>query len=127
MSELNEAVRRCVLDVRTNADGDITARCVFPPDFLGFKGHFRDRPVLPGVCLVQAVLAMLDATKPAPAHLKVIEVAKFFAPVLPGVEVQCVVTERTAEGGPEVHAQLGNPDGKVAELTLKVAYDSPVK
>ncbi|MFA6714716.1 MAG: hypothetical protein WCS27_05030 [Victivallaceae bacterium] len=41
-------------------DGTICGDAVFPPEFAGFKGHFPDKAIVPGVCLLEAVGILLE-------------------------------------------------------------------
>ena len=50
-----------MFDLTEADDGSLTARFVFPAEFTGFRGHFPEQPVLPAVCKIQAVVAMLEA------------------------------------------------------------------
>ncbi len=81
MSRLARQIRECMSDLGQADDGNLTARFVFPAEFLGFQGHFPARPVLPAVCEIQAALAMLEAWETRRVDLREIILAKFSAPV----------------------------------------------
>ena len=42
----------------------------FPKDFIGFKGHFPNNPILPGICIIKAFLVQLKVWKEKTVHLK---------------------------------------------------------
>jgi 3-hydroxyacyl-[acyl-carrier-protein] dehydratase len=70
-----------------------------------FQGHFPDRPVMPGVLLLEAmaqtagalcVASQEAAAKPSVVYLMTIDKAKFRKPVVPGDQVRLHMT-RTAK------------------------------
>ena len=75
------------------------------------RDHFRDRPILPGVCLVQAVLlGVAGCRSGATARLCELKHAKFFHAAVPGDQV-------------DIDAQMVNqPDGTV-NVNAKVTVE----
>jgi len=120
---LLEEIQRARSDLRPTADGTTAAAFVFPADFTGFQGHFPGRPVLPGVCLVQAVLALLGRSNSRPVLLREIVAAKFFSTVGPGDTVRVACRESPAGAAEQlVKAAVTCGDRKVAEISLRVAW-----
>ncbi len=107
-------------------DKRLISRFAFPPEFIGFQGHFPEKKILPGVCQIQCALSMLEKGGGKAVDLKEVVVAKYFAPVFPDDEVTCVVSDI---GGPgdefTVRAVLTKDSVKIAELKLRVAFGHP--
>jgi 3-hydroxyacyl-[acyl-carrier-protein] dehydratase len=123
MNALRRGIADCMTPPATDAAGGVSAQCSFPPEFAGFQGHFPGKPVLPAVCMVQAVLAMLEAARGRRISLKSIVSAKWQAPVGPGMEIQINAQEQPGnDGAVTVKARLHNGRGQVAEMKLRVAY-----
>jgi 3-hydroxyacyl-[acyl-carrier-protein] dehydratase len=70
-----------------------------------FQGHFPERPVMPGVLLIEGmaqtagalcVASQVAGSKPSVVYLMTIDKAKFRKPVLPGDQVRFQMT-RTAK------------------------------
>lgn len=78
MNPIQQQIRSYISDT-VQSDDKITAACSFPTDFIGFDGHFPDNPVLPGICMIQTVLAIGSVEQEL--TLKEIAQAKFFSPV----------------------------------------------
>ena len=109
----------------TGAEGnELTARFLFPATFIGFKGHFPDRPVLPAVCKIQAAIAVLKAWSRGEVRLGEIVSAKFFSPVTCGEEVivRCLVPGEESNRG-AVKATVARNGKKVAEFKLRVTFE----
>jgi 3-hydroxyacyl-[acyl-carrier-protein] dehydratase len=81
MSSLSWQIRQSMFDLVERDDGQVQARFRFPPDFVGFQGHFPGRPVLPAICTIQAVIAMLEARCGGKVGLREIITARFSAPI----------------------------------------------
>lgn len=64
-------------------------RAVVPvaADHPSFAGHFPDHPVLPGVVLLDEVVAAAERHLARPLEQVEVKVAKFHAPVAPGAQL----------------------------------------
>ncbi len=122
MSLIAKATQRCLSDLNRIPEGAWLATFVFPPDYVGFQGHFPGNPVLPGVCMVEAALAMLAATGLGAVRLMQMVSAKWFAPVRPGetLTFRATFSNDETEGERKVRFRITRQEAKVAELSLIV-------
>jgi 3-hydroxymyristoyl/3-hydroxydecanoyl-(acyl carrier protein) dehydratase len=103
-------------------DHSLNANFVFPESFLGFNGHFPGKPILPGVCKIQAVISMLEASKNKGILLKEVALAKFFAPVSCNEEIHFNLKEEQEPSGQiMVKAIITRAEKKIAQLHLRIA------
>ncbi len=99
----------------------LCARFLFPPEFIGYQGHFPQKKVLPGVCQVQLALSALEKELRLPLTLKEVVLAKYFSPVFPDEEVTCVISGiGDCSGEFVVKAALSKNETRVAELKLRM-------
>lgn len=124
MSQIARQIRECMSDLGQADDGTLTARFVFPAEFLGFQGHFPGEPVLPAVCEIQGAVAMLEAWRNRRVGLREIILAKFSAPVTCDEELvyACSVTKEDPHGA-VVKATVAKDGRAVARFRLRVAFD----
>ena len=114
-NEINTAL------VEFTPDGSNTAHTawVFPPEFLGFQGHFPGNPVCPGVCVMLAQLEAAARITGTELELLEIENTKFTWPIFPGRRVEGVVKATPAgEGVWRVQADLKRGERRIAKLLL---------
>ena len=92
-----------------------------------FQGHFPDRPVMPGVLIVEAmaqtagaITVMADAAgAPSLVYFMTIDNCKFRKPVLPGDRLELHVTLERSRGTINKYACEAKVDGaKVAEAVI---------
>ncbi len=99
----------------------LTARFIFPPEFICFQGHFPAKKILPGVCQIQCALLTLEKGRGENAALKEVVLAKYFSPLFPGDELTCVVSDNGGTTGEQtVKALITKDTAKIAELKLRV-------
>jgi 3-hydroxymyristoyl/3-hydroxydecanoyl-(acyl carrier protein) dehydratase len=112
----------CLTGLRREG-GVLTANFLFPETFIGFRGHFPGKPVLPGVCQIHCVLAAIEQGEGVTVALREVVLAKYAAPVFPGEELVCTV-ELTAgpDGERLLKARLTVNGRKVTEMKLRVAF-----
>jgi 3-hydroxyacyl-[acyl-carrier-protein] dehydratase len=110
-------------DLGEAEDGTLTARFVFPEEFLGFQGHFPGEPVLPAVCEIQGAVAMLEAWENRRVGLSEIVLAKFSAPVTCDEELvySCSVTTKDRHGA-VVKTTVVKDGRAVARFRLRVVF-----
>ena len=124
MSKLRKEINKYMSEFRDDTK-ELTAHFCFSQEFIGFKGHFPERPVLPGVCIIQAVLCMLEQAIQERPKLKEIVSAKFFAHVTCNEKI--VFTVRQSPEGSEdrfVKASITNGEKKIAEIKLRVSFEA---
>lgn len=121
MSQLMRAIKPCMSDLKSNPDNTLTASFLFPPDFLGFKGHFPGKPILPGVCEMQAALLMLEEFKKEPVLLKEIVQVKFFSPFSCNEKINFALEEKIEPNGEiSLKVQVTKDKERAAEMHLRV-------
>ena len=110
----------------TESDGILTTHFVFPEDFIGFQGHFPTRKLLPGVCQLQCVTASLEKMKNKKLIIEEIVLAKFFRPVFPLEELNCVCRDISIirDNGDVfiVKMTVSKGDLKAAEIKLRARF-----
>ena len=101
------------------AADQLVANFMFGEDFIGFDGHFPTKKVLPGICQIQCVKAMLGQWKHTEVFLKEIVNAKYFLPVSPGEELTCRCRDITDNGdGYSLKASISRGSEKVSEFRV---------
>ncbi len=123
MNELRSQIRRCMHDFLVEG-ASFRANFIFGEDFIGFKGHFPGRPVLPGVCKVQAVVVMAEAARDQALRVDELTEVKFFKPVSVGEKIE-IACEGSSQGKLFcVQAEVRAGGQKSARLKLKLkAHD----
>jgi 3-hydroxyacyl-[acyl-carrier-protein] dehydratase len=123
MSVLQKEIRALLRQVASHPDGSITAEITFPESFTGFKGHFPNQPVVPGVCKVLCVLVLLELVLKKKVRLKKIILAKFLALVTCQEKVRIELRlEKKGDSAGVVKALYFSTDKKIAEIQLEVNY-----
>ena len=122
MSKLKNEIKGCMTDLSRNKEGVLAADFYFPKTFIGFRGHFSGKPILPGVCKIQATLLMLEEFKQKNILLKEIILAKFFSPVSCDEKINFNLKEQREPNGQIcVKAIITGGNRKIAELHLRLA------
>ena len=128
MNRLMQEIKQCMSDLAETKKGEVTARFLFPADFIGFQGHFPGKPVLPGVCKIQAVIVMLQALEKKDIRLKEVVSAKFLSPVSHGEELVFNYRKQMKSNNEAlVKASVTSGDKKVAELQLRVSFKNEIQ
>jgi 3-hydroxymyristoyl/3-hydroxydecanoyl-(acyl carrier protein) dehydratase len=121
LRKIKTEIEQCLTGL-TKADRMVTARFVFPPEFIGFQGHFPLKKILPGACQIQCVLTTIEKRDEQPVALQEIELAKYFIPVFPDEEVVCIVRDVAGDSGASiVKATITKGSAKVTEIKLRVS------
>ena len=85
-----------------------------------FPDHFRDQPILPGICLVQAVLIGAAARQGVDElRIRVLKNLKLMQPIRPGdrVNIEVEITP-IADGDFAIKARLAMNDRRCAEISV---------
>lgn len=105
------------------ADGRVAARFLFPASFTGFKGHFPGKPILPGICEIQAVIVISEELHKKEGRVKKIVSAKFFNPISSDEEMLFEYSENMkTDKEALVKVSVSGKDKKIAKLELKISF-----
>ncbi len=126
MKTIKTEIEQYMIDLESSG-ASATSRFVFSEEFVGFKGHFPHKKVLPGVCQIQCALATIERAIQESVELREITLAKYFSPVAPGEEITCACSDIAPAGEFTVKAKITKGPVKVAELKLRVALTGEKK
>jgi 3-hydroxymyristoyl/3-hydroxydecanoyl-(acyl carrier protein) dehydratase len=93
-------------------DGAVTFAAADPL----FAGHFLDAPILPGVALVDAAVALASRTLGQPLRLSSVKSVKFAQPVAPDTPVAFAFKAEPSGAGWRVSGHWRTAAGKVSEM-----------
>lgn len=125
MNTLRSEITAALRDLSSDNDGNATARFRFPAGFTGFQGHFPGQPVLPGICLIQAVLAMYDALHATRARLQEVVNAKFIAPASCDQNLTITLQQRAEnEGRKRIKASIQRDRDRIATLDIRITHST---
>lgn len=95
------------------------AEVIFDPDFIGFKGHFPNAPVLPGIVMIQLLVLMCERATGQSLHIEGIREAKFTEPVLPEEKITVFLSSvEETENGFGVKGNFHKQDKIAARVSL---------
>jgi len=80
-NEIDAYIKKITCNEQENK---FSAQFAFPSSFIGFKGHFPDNPILPGLCQIQCILVLLSRVLKKNIILNSIKKIRFLNTVLPG-------------------------------------------
>jgi 3-hydroxyacyl-[acyl-carrier-protein] dehydratase len=122
-SPMAEQIRASMSPIVFDAEG-VKASFTFAPDFIGFQGHFPGRPILPGVCEIQAALLLAEAHLRRPVRLREIERVRFTVPATCGERLDYHCTIKTNPDGQTVlRTIIRRGEITIARLRLLVAVE----
>jgi 3-hydroxymyristoyl/3-hydroxydecanoyl-(acyl carrier protein) dehydratase len=118
MSRLRKEIGR-MLEIEQRPSG-FGAVLQVDPNLSVFPDHFRDGPILPGICLVQAVLVAGAARQGVDElRIKNLKTLKLTKPVRPGQRVQIDAEMMPAGNGDfTIKAKLSVQDSRCAEISM---------
>ncbi|MFH0985035.1 MAG: hypothetical protein V1882_05810 [Candidatus Omnitrophota bacterium] len=99
MSQIQREIHDSMKHYEMNTEGVFSAHFSFPSSFVGFQGHFPGKPILPGVCLVQAMLELYKAYHKRSIRLVELTAAKLIAPVFPEEDLLMECQELSKQDG----------------------------
>jgi 3-hydroxymyristoyl/3-hydroxydecanoyl-(acyl carrier protein) dehydratase len=121
MSKLKTEIKSSLQEIEKVSDLKTRARFCFAKKFIGFKGHFPNKPILPGVCKIQAALLALEERKGRNIRLSEIILAKFFAPAAFNQELIFSLEEAPKNDTESIlSVKVFCEDKKIAELQLRI-------
>lgn len=109
-------------------EGGFSATLSVDPAFILFPDHFQSNPILPGICLIQAVLLAGAISQGVPTlRLRKLKNAKFMAPVLPNDQVLIDAQLSAQDDGTFlIKATLRTADKRLAQFSLEASANAPV-
>lgn len=127
-----------LIDKIIDIDGDETATGVKNVTFNEphFLGHFVNKPIMPGVLIIEAMaqtagaislLNNFDKTKPGIVYFMTIDNAKFRKPVVPGDQLKIHVKKLRSRLGISKYACIAEVDNVIvaqAEVSARIGVDN---
>jgi 3-hydroxyacyl-[acyl-carrier-protein] dehydratase len=121
MSKLKKEIVQCAVGAIEEMDPQkVSGRYCFPPDFIGFSGHFPGHPILPAFVQVMAALAVIEHWKGRSFELSCLERAKFRTEIHPGQEILVQCREYGPQGACGFEAKITTAEGLAASFLMKI-------
>jgi 3-hydroxymyristoyl/3-hydroxydecanoyl-(acyl carrier protein) dehydratase len=125
MNPMREQIRS-LLRVESR-DGGFSALLHVDPNLAVLSDHFKGFPLLPGICMIQAVVLAGAIRQGAPdLCVRRLKYAKFTQPVRPGEQLAIEADMSSSAAGEfTIKASLSVGDRRCAEISLVAGLDAP--
>ena len=110
-----------IKDARLESDGSISGKASFAKDFIGFQGHFPDNPIVPGICLMDAIKILLERVLHKKLEVTEILSVKFFNALGPEEDSRFNITFEENDGKLIAKSEINCDDRKIS--ISKIAYE----
>ena len=118
---MNDEIRACGIKPAQKTERGWEKTYIFPPDFLGFQGHFPGNPILPAV--IQLMTARQAITEHMGQEFDVIKVtrAKYIKMVTPDIPITVIWTAREQEDTFVCKCSLETEGSPASKLIITLA------
>jgi 3-hydroxyacyl-[acyl-carrier-protein] dehydratase len=122
MNRLKDEIKAsAVSELRVNGDGFGTRRYRFPPEFVGFSGHFPGFPILPAIVQVLCGLMVAEEIKKRPIEPVTLEKAKFHLKLKPEQEIEVRCHEKFVRGTEGFDIRIETDEGLASSFFVTYA------
>lgn len=118
MSVFNEQISRLLENKLEYQDNHLMAHLSFDKNFIGFKGHFPDRAVLPGVVMIKVMTRMYEMYHHKQTLLTQIKKAKFIEPVFEDTPTTFFVKSEKTDAGITLSGKVVKSEKTIAKVSL---------
>ena len=116
------AISESAIDFKISESKDkASASFRFNNNFIGFKGHFPDFPILPGVVMMETMMVLAEALCKKPLKIATIIRAKFSKQSLPGELLSAELSMTLVDNLWKINAKLLNNGSPVSSLIVKAS------
>jgi 3-hydroxyacyl-[acyl-carrier-protein] dehydratase len=121
LSKLKEEILKCAVGViEETGPKKASGWYCFPPDFIGFSGHFPGHPILPAFVQVMGALAVIEKWKSRSFELSCLERAKFRMEIHPGQEISLQCMEYGPENAGAFEVKIVAAEGLASSFLVKL-------
>ena len=119
---MSSQLRSRVSGLQQTGEREYCCTVDFDPAFRGFEGHFDGNPIVPGVCLIQAVRVTAEAILGKKLETRSVMNCRFRRPVLAGEQAAVKVRLGMAgDGLREIRGDIRVGGEVCSQLHLKAA------
>ncbi len=116
-------IAAAISEQRRETDGSLSAIARFSADFTGFKGHFENQPILPGICQLELVRAVVARELGKPLVLLQVKNVKYLRVVRPEEELAVKVNVSNCADTLLIDATIKASDSLISKIKLELEIE----
>lgn len=119
MNKLKRAINDSAVEpMQVTARDTVMQKYCFPPDFIGFSGHFPGYPILPALVQLMIGVSLLEERKGRTLKIETLVNAKFLMELRPNQEILVQCQDSAVQGKPGSKITLYVDDRTAASFSM---------
>jgi 3-hydroxyacyl-[acyl-carrier-protein] dehydratase len=118
MSLISKQITELIKDRILNIDSNLSTEIKFDNNFIGFRGHFPENPILPGVVIINVMIRMLELFNNKKYVLSQIKQAKFIEPVSAETKISFYVKSDKSKDGIRLNGKVLKSEKIISKISL---------